>query len=615
MGSAQFGRQRFWRSIVTIGTLVLLMEGLISWTDGHSSSPVAVAERNVASVNNRVSPVGTNLRRLAYRSSQLPFVDVFKTASAWMPGCIAGQQPDCTAAIAGNTGEQLDLDANGWVRSLPQPGEAPRYWFVNAFMLNSIGDHYPSGTYVVLYDGQGTIRYGGAAQLVAHEAGRDILNVTPNDDGIAMRIVATDPNHTGDYIRNIRVLMPGFEQTYATQPFNPVFLEKIAPYRALRFMDWMATNDSAQGAWADRPLPTDATYATAAGAPLEIMVGLANQVGADPWFTIPHMADDDYIQHFATQVRDSLSVDLHVYVEYSNEVWNNGFSQAEWVLDQANATWPTSLESDLTKRQNWYGMRMAQICDIWHTVWRAQRDRVTCVMAGQAGDTQVIQQALACELWAEGKPCAAHRIQALAIAPYFALYIGSAANAAAVVGWTTGADGGKSELFEELVEGGLLADGPSGGALQQAFDRIDRHRVVAETYGLTLVAYEGGQHLVAQEGLQASAAISMLFMEANRDPRMELLYATYLDRWRREGGTLFIHHNDVGRYNENGSFGALEYIDQNETPKYRGLRLFIDANPCWWPRCGGGNTTLYLPLLSAYPVPSEILLRPSERNL
>jgi hypothetical protein len=602
MGATQFARQWRWGSIITIGTISLLMGSIISWARGYPSSPVVVAEGRVTPANNRVSPVGTNLRRLAYRSSQLPFVNVFKTASAWMPGCVPGQQPDCTADIAGNTAEQLDLDDRGWVRSLPQPGDAPRYWFVNALMLNSIGDHYPSGTYVVLYDGQGTIRYGGAARLAAREAGRNVIDVTPNNDGIAMRIVATDPDHTGDYIRNIRVLMPGFEQTYTAQPFNPVFLEKIAPYRALRFMDWMATNDSTQGVWADRPLPTDATYATAAGAPLEIMVALANQVRADPWFTMPHMADDDYIQRFATQVRDSLSTDLQVYVEYSNEVWNSGFDQAGWVLEQANTAWPTSLESDLAKRQNWYGMRVAQICDIWNAVWGTQRDRVTCVMAGQAGDTQVIQQALSCELWAEGAPCSAHGIQALAIAPYFGLYIGSVANAAAVVGWTTAADGGESQLFEELAEGGLLANGPTGGALQQSFDRIDLHRVVAEAYGLPLVAYEGGQHLVAQEGAQGGTTMSALFMEANRDARMELLYSAYLERWRQGSGTLFMHHNDVGRYNENGSFGALEYIDQNETPKYRALRQFIDANLCWWPRCSR-DTTLYLPLLYAYPSP------------
>lgn len=43
-------------------------------------------------------------------------------------------------------------------------------------------------------------------------------------------------------------------------------------------------------------------------------------------FSMPHLADDDYHQRFATYVRDTLRPDVKVYVEWSNEVWHNGFA-------------------------------------------------------------------------------------------------------------------------------------------------------------------------------------------------------------------------------------------------------------------------------------------------
>ena len=55
------------------------------------------------------------------------------------------------------------------------------------------------------------------------------------------------------------------------------------------------------------------------GMPLEYMVQLANHVGAAPWFTLNHMADDDFHRQFAQQVKATLRPDVKVYVEWSNE--------------------------------------------------------------------------------------------------------------------------------------------------------------------------------------------------------------------------------------------------------------------------------------------------------
>ena len=56
------------------------------------------------------------------------------------------------------------------------------------------------------------------------------------------------------------------------------------------------------------------------GASLEVMVALANALDADPWFNMPHQADDTFVRNFATYVRQHLEPGRKVYVEWANEV-------------------------------------------------------------------------------------------------------------------------------------------------------------------------------------------------------------------------------------------------------------------------------------------------------
>src|SRR5262245_13768513 len=72
---------------------------------------------------NASSPLGTNTDFFRWFSGEWVFQDAFKQSRPWLTQCITGQQPDCTVGNAFDTGEEglLDLDANGWVRSLPRP--------------------------------------------------------------------------------------------------------------------------------------------------------------------------------------------------------------------------------------------------------------------------------------------------------------------------------------------------------------------------------------------------------------------------------------------------------------------------------------------------------------
>ena len=89
----------------------------------------------------------------------------------------------------------------------------------------------------------------------------------------------------------------------------------------------MTTNNSPQVNWHDRPQPKDASYASK-GVPLELMIDLANRLNAEPWFCLPHQANDDYIKQFASIVGASLNPHLRAWVEYSTHLRENPLALA-----------------------------------------------------------------------------------------------------------------------------------------------------------------------------------------------------------------------------------------------------------------------------------------------
>lgn len=516
--------------------------------------------------------LGTNLTSVTDYSPQIPFIDLFKISREWFTQCAPGQDPGCSSSNSWDTGEaqSLDLDASGWVRSLPSRASAPiftmaaTYWDVPA--------QFPTGRYVVRYEGEGTIEYGlGASKDTSRSTTRrDVISIDPSNGGIVLRIISTDPNNNGNYIRNISVVREGDEQLLTTNTFSANFLSQLRPYQALRFMDWMRTNNSSNTSWGARAVSTDARYSTDKGVPAEVMIGLANSTGKTPWFTLPHQADDTYIQSFAALTHASLRSDLPVYVEYSNEVWNDAFSQGSWVQVRGEAAWPGGAESGFTKRINYYGRRAAEICDLWKAAFSDDSSRVVCVVASQAANSWTASEALSCPLWNQG-PCVAHGIAALAIAPYFGDYLGQEVAKSEIHSWTGQSDGGLSTLFSELRSGSRLYDGPTGGGLSQSFEWIEANKLVADAKRIALVTYEGGQHLVGIGSAGDDDSITTLFTNANRDSRLGDLYNDYLSGWNSRGGGLFMHFTDITDYSKYGSWGALEKIGQNSSPKYNAL--------------------------------------------
>ena len=188
-------------------------------------------------------------------------------------------------------------------------------------------------TYVLLYDGSGTINVAGGVTMMSNAAGRIEFAITNNNNSYFLNITASDSNN---HLRNFRLLRIADEfADLDANPFYSGFLDKIEPFATLRFMDWGRTNSSPNTIWSDRTPVTALTYGTESGVPYEVMVKLANQTHQNPWVCVPHLADDNYVTQMSTYFRDSLDPTLTVYLEYSNEVWNWIFAQSHYNADNA----------------------------------------------------------------------------------------------------------------------------------------------------------------------------------------------------------------------------------------------------------------------------------------
>ncbi len=513
---------------------------------GPVSASVSATPRGVAPTPHPA--LGTNLSELRDYSRSWPMVDAFKMARPWISQISGG---------AWGTGPALNLDANGWIKSLAVGQYAETIIFDNG--LDDVV-HYPTGNYTLLYDGTGTIAFDlNSASIVSQTPGRMVVSVPGAQTGIFLMVTATDPANP---IRNIRFIMPGFETTYQTQPFHPLFLSRLQGYKALRFMEWGNTNGSTLQNWTDRPQPADYSYVWR-GVPLDVMIQLANATGLTPWFNVPAMATNDYVTQMATLVKANLNPGLKYYVEYSNETWNGAFSQNAYMKTQGLQL---GLSTDPTLAVAYYtAYRSTQIFQLFRNVVGTSAPLVR-VIASQAANSWLSDQTL-------GFQNAFTNADALAIAPYFNC-----------TDTTPGGFGMLGDPATAALVDAMSVDQVIDIELQHingcTFSAMTSNAAVATKYGLLMVGYEGGQSLVGFNGAENDATMTSLFKAANRSTRMNALYTQYLNNWVAAGGDLLIHFNDVSAETKYGSWGALEYQDQDPgtSPKYQALMTFASAH-------------------------------------
>jgi len=538
----------------------------------------------------RQQPIAMNLAALRDWSPQAPFLDHFKTARGWI-GHLPGRWGGVSDADLRGAGY---LDPNGWPLAIP-----PELGSIGTVLLTDLPETATglAGRYVLRFEGDGIVEVGGRATQVRYGKGQVSFDFTPGEGAVDVRIQRSDRDGTGDYVRNITVVREKDLQAFDRGAlFNPDWLDRIEGFAALRFMDWMATNNSDQIGWEDRPRFADYTW-TRNGVPAEVLVTLANRIGADAWFTLPHKADDTYVRNFAEVVHQGLDEDLTAYVEYSNEVWNWQFLQAQWADEQARESWG----SDGLWLQ-FYAGRAAEIAGIWTEVFAQGREdadlsqRLVRVISSQTGWLGLEEQVLTAPIWTAEDPkrqAPYHAFDAYAVTGYFGAFLGTQEHAPMVRAWIADSlDRARQAAADQGLRGAAaqdyvaahrhdvavaqaaaeLQDGLNAGAPEGTLnDLLTRvlpyHADVARKHDLDLIMYEGGTHVVGHGPLIDDDAMTAFFVHLNYTPEMADLYRRLLNAWPDLGGRLFGAYSDISVAGKWGSWGA--------------LRTLSDSNPRW----------------------------------
>jgi hypothetical protein len=290
------------------------------------------------------------------------------------------------------------------------------------------------------------------------------------------------------------------------------------------------------------------------------MIDLCNRQKADAWFCMPHLAGDDYVRNFAAMVKEKLDPKLKVYIEYSNEVWNSMFAQTRYSWDVAKKLGLGHKDRPWEGGGMYYARRSVQIFRIWEDVFGG-RQRLVRVIAWQSGNTYWMRKIVLPfeDAWKHA--------DALAIAPYISCNVprkGKELSAPAVATWSL-------ERALEYLE---------KESLPRSIRAIRASKDVADEYGLKLLAYEGGQHMVGVGGGENNETMTALFHTANAHPRMGRIYSAYLDVWKEAGGDLFCNFSSVGKWSKWGSWGVMQYADDDPARSHKFLAIMRWARAC-----------------------------------
>jgi hypothetical protein len=134
--------------------------------------------------------------------------------------------------------------------------------------------------------------------------------------------------------------------------------------------------------------PNGSGNALANGVSIETLVDLANRLGplVEPWFCIPHGADEEYVTNWASYIRDNLNPQIRFCVELSNEIWNGapGFIQTANYTNKGAKKW--SVTPSLESCYQYYGFRFRQVMSNIETVFSGQMSRVNRCFGMQANN-------------------------------------------------------------------------------------------------------------------------------------------------------------------------------------------------------------------------------------
>ena len=526
---------------ILLGVTLLPACGLASSEEGDQPSAAEVASAP--------SPVlGINPEPVSFYTRQWAFVDLMRSSQPWRT------RPATNPDAAWDTGDSADLalDPLGFPSFVPQVVDGVPL-VVETLMARETGGAYPGGRYSCLYDGEGEITFGMDGRVVRARPGLIEVDVTPTNAGVSLRITRSSRD---DPVRNIRFIMPGFEASHEQQVFHPLFLERLQPFKVVRFLDWQRSNRSPIRTPRDLVSPHHATQASEFGVAPELQAELCNRLGASPWVCVPHGADPDCIRAMARTFKEVLVADVPIYLEYSNEVWNPIFSQHAWVKENA----PEGL-----KHPEAYAFFAKRAFDVWLDEFGDESGRIVRVISGQEAVPWVLETALEW-IHADGNG----GCDAASTAAYFSTSPGIKRPDGSDYAWSG------SDTTHDEVEAWLRAT-----LEQRTRPKLAQNKAIADRFGVRFVAYESGQHLVP-EPLGTEPPELEVMRSIQRDPVIGALYDENIRYFSAlTGGDVMCHYGFVRPGGRWGFFGLFETQDEDpeKSPKYQSLLRFAADEP------------------------------------
>ncbi|UYZ63619.1 RICIN domain-containing protein [Hymenobacter weizhouensis] len=473
----------------------------------------------------------------------------FRPFGVWWQGGTCPQCPDDNVQI--NLGGTYKLSFKGQMASLRNNGQPGAYRVTNL--------RYDSITTTTTAD----VEFGWWAGM------------------LSMEFIGTQGG-----VRDLKLIRPGYHNR-PNDLFTQEFINAVKPYGAIRFMDWTGTNNNEATfphtiEWKDRPRITDARTPHA---PWEYAVELANRTGADLWINIPVSASDDYVRQLASLLKKTLTnPQVRIYLENSNEVWNNEFSQYHYTRAAAVAEVRAELAGGPTTPLN----DATTQCDpndttfLWVGRHHLRRTK-------QLGDIFV-------EAFSPGSRTAF----GTQIRPVFAWGVGVwVPYYSCMLEWfehTYGAGSARTYLYgvggTHYINDSGIPDGASVAQIHQRMlvnsdaDRGSRRspatnwlsgsgpigmREIADLYGLHCLAYEAGAD--NKSGYEATNTPNQI--RANRDAGIkDVILHGLRTNWFDEPdirGELAMYFVLASRYTRWGSFGLTDDVRNLHTPKLKAL--------------------------------------------
>jgi hypothetical protein len=532
--------------------------GLCRCWDGFSGATCTDRDPSFRA-DNFASPMGINVAGISDWASTTEFVNYMWRSRDWFMRQANELQPTTRWTVP----DQVHLTEEGYPAFLPIDRVA------STFAMRDTRATIPGGRYHVYYDGEGLIEFGMDAQAVESDEAKGYVQVdytptTVRDNGFFITIRRTNPSNP---IRNIRILPPTQPHPayFSSMPFTDSFLEDLRPFRALRFYNWQRLENSYSNGsayhvrtWAGRKRLYAASMATGYGVNEDLMIHLCNVLGAEPWFTIPHDADDDYVDKMARLIRRRLRPDVMVHIEHSNEVWNYAFESHKYAVFHGRRLYGSALAVD-EAAMRYHGARSQQIWTSFRNVFGSvQQDRLKFHLG-----TWVISP----------------RHTRLA-----GLHITIRPVTVAVTHYFCGEETFGGSAAAQILSVAQLAQGCAESVGFEAGYFSAQIAAASELgFETELSAYESGPSLVqysAMMGGYPRPGVSDLYASMHRHTSMRATVAAHFDSAKTHGLTMPMYFTTAAKYTIYGSWGIKETTAQAcaDSAKCQGAADWIAAN-------------------------------------